>query len=199
MEAKASPDAKGVLAVQELRLECSANSKILSPRERTSDSMTCEIPISALVSVSDNERYQILCKPAEECLTLSFPTVNRYEAVSLFLYRLARSVFVTKSAEISADDISEISSGLMEKTSRALRLVIRREPKPYRPHESEPAYLLCYVIEQLECGHSLTVYPQADPLIAKRRLCQKCQGLLEALPPKKPASSVRLKAAQEVA
>jgi len=159
--------------------------------------MTSAIPISALVSVSDNERSQILCKTGE--IVLEFPSVGRADAIALFLCKLGRSVFVTKTGSCPDIDFTEVSSRLMEKTSRALRLVIRRDPKAYRPYESEPSYLLCYVIEQLECGHELTVYPQADPLIAKRRLCPDCQDLHAALPPKKPAHSVRLKAVKEVA
>lgn len=75
----------------------------------------------------------------------------------------------------------------------ALKRVVHRKPVPFMPYASEPKYLLVYVIESLECGHRVTVYPQADPLIAARRRCQECDGgeviAIDAL--KKPSVSVR--------
>jgi hypothetical protein len=38
------------------------------------------------------------------------------------------------------------------------------------------------VIERLECGHELTIYPKADPLTAKRRRCKQCE--VPAPPPR---------------
>lgn len=174
--------------MQESQLE-QAETNFSSPGESRSHCMTSTLPLAGYVSASDNGRFQILCEtPA---IHVSFPAQGRADAVAVFLYKLARSVFVTKTILDREIDFSEVASRLMSDTSRALRLVIRREPKPYRPFESEPKYLLCYVIEQLECGHELTVYPQADPLIAKRRVCPNCQGLHAALPPKKPTQSVK--------
>jgi hypothetical protein len=37
-----------------------------------------------------------------------------------------------------------------------------------------------FVIERLECGHKLTIYPKADPLTAKYRRCKQCE--VAALP-----------------
>lgn len=42
------------------------------------------------------------------------------------------------------------------------------------PYEHLPQYLLAYMVEELECGHKITVYPHADLLIAKRRNCTQC-------------------------
>lgn len=58
----------------------------------------------------------------------------------------------------------------------ALQRVVVRKPVPYMPHAHVPTYLLCYVVETLECGHDVTTYPQSDPLIAKYRRCQKCDA-----------------------
>jgi len=55
-----------------------------------------------------------------------------------------------------------------------LEKVIHRKPVPFRPYESAPNYLLCYVVETLACGHTLTTYPPADPLVAARRQCKEC-------------------------
>ena len=76
----------------------------------------------------------------------------------------------------------------------AMRRVVFRKPVPFMPHVREPKYLLVYVIETLECGHTLRVFPQSDPLIARARHCQSCDED-EVTPidvPKKPPESVRL-------
>lgn len=132
-----------------------------------------------------------LLSDIESSIDVSFPSLGRAEAVALFLYKLGRSVFVTKTASCPDIDFAEVSSRLMSGSQRALRLVTLRTPKAYRPHDHVPEYLLVYVVETLECGHTLTVYPQGDPLIAKRRICRACQGLLNSsvLPPKKPVQS----------
>jgi hypothetical protein len=74
-----------------------------------------------------------------------------------------------------------------------LQRVVHRKPVPYMPHAHVPEYLLCYVIETLECGHTVTVYPQADPLIAPRRRCAHCDdGKVIAIDAaKRPCVSVR--------
>jgi hypothetical protein len=59
----------------------------------------------------------------------------------------------------------------MNGPSNALRLVLSRHPVPFRAARN---YWLCYVVETLECGHKVTVHPQADPLTAKRRNCPDC-------------------------
>ena len=68
----------------------------------------------------------------------------------------------------------------MRKASRPLQRVVHRE---VRTHYT--------VTEILECGHrydSLALL--ADPLTAQRRACPQC-AQAAALPPKKPATSVR--------
>jgi hypothetical protein len=57
--------------------------------------------------------------------------------------------------------------------NRSLQFVVSRRPVPVRIKGN---YLGCYVIESLECGHEITVYPQADPLIARRRNCPECMN-----------------------
>jgi len=75
----------------------------------------------------------------------------------------------------------------------ALKRVVHRKPVPYMPHASEPKYLLVYVTELLECGHRVTVYPQADALIAVRRRCPECDDgkVVSIESAKKPSVSVR--------
>jgi hypothetical protein len=63
-----------------------------------------------------------------------------------------------------------------------LRKIVRRQPVAFQPHAHVPDYLLCFVNEHLECGHKVVAYPQADPLIAKRRDCRKCDGVLARRP-----------------
>jgi hypothetical protein len=71
----------------------------------------------------------------------------------------------------------------------SLRRVVRRKPVAFRPHVSEPDYLLCYCVEILDCGHTVNTYPQADNLVAVRRRCSCC----DEIPARK---SVQLKSAQ---
>lgn len=70
-----------------------------------------------------------------------------------------------------------------------LRKVVHRKPVAFRPHAHVPEYLLVYCVETLECGHTLTTFPQADPLIAVRRRCGDCDSVGV---PKKPPMSVKL-------
>lgn len=60
-----------------------------------------------------------------------------------------------------------------------LKKVIHRKPVPFQVSENAPNYLLCYVVETLECGHTVTTYPQVDPLIAVRRDCKDCGSVLQ--------------------
>ena len=69
----------------------------------------------------------------------------------------------------------------------SLRKVVYRRPEPFMPYPNEPQYLVCFITETLECGHTLDVFPQSDPLIAVRRRCQECQDVV----PKKLPQSVR--------
>jgi hypothetical protein len=75
-----------------------------------------------------------------------------------------------------------------------LKRVVHRKPVPYMPFATEPKYLLCYMIETLECDHTVAVYPQADPLIARYRRCQECDrnNIIAVDVPKKPPASVKL-------
>jgi hypothetical protein len=45
-----------------------------------------------------------------------------------------------------------------------------------------PDYLLVYVVESLSCGHKITIYPQADLLIAARRDCKDCEPKILPFP-----------------
>jgi hypothetical protein len=62
-----------------------------------------------------------------------------------------------------------------------LRRVTHRKPVPFLLHperesEDRADFLGVYVVETLECSHTVTTYPEADPLIAKYRRCNKCDG-----------------------
>ena len=139
---------------------------------------------------SDNNRFQILCET-----TVSFPqSSRRAELIALVMSELARSIFVTNTNIDNEAKRSEVVSCLMSGSQRCLRLVTLRTPKAHRPHDHVPEYLLCYVVETLECGHTLTVYPQADPLIARRRVCHECESLVSSLPPEKSPHSVQVPA-----
>ncbi len=164
--------------------------------------MTSALPIR--LPASDNARVQILrqvetSEPvrmfrsiSDLAISVSFPQKHRAESISSFLRTfgafLRRSDSVTKPENAEPIDVAEITSRLMSGSDRPLRLVTLRTPKAYRPHAHVPDYLLCYVVETLECGHTLTVYPQADPLIARRRACSECEPA--SLPQKKPSASV---------
>jgi len=75
-----------------------------------------------------------------------------------------------------------------------LQKVVNRKPVPFMPHKHVPDYLLCYVVETLACGHTLTVYPQTDALVAVRRDCQECG---QPVPKKKPYSVTSARPAVE--
>jgi hypothetical protein len=126
-------------------------------------------------------------------VVLSFPHVGRVESILLTLYKL-RSGIVNHGALVQPVDWDLVVNHLVP-PNRALRLVLSRKPVPFMPHASEPKCLLVYVVETLECGHELTVYPQCDPLIAKRRICPDCAALPHA---KKPAQSVRPEAERKI-
>ena len=54
---------------------------------------------------------------------------------------------------------------------RMLRVIQARFPHKFKVCRG---YVLTYYTELLSCGHTKTVYPQADPLTAKRRNCSVC-------------------------
>jgi len=63
-----------------------------------------------------------------------------------------------------------------------LQRVMHRKPVAFQPHAHVPEYLLCYVVETLACGHKIEVFPQADPLIAVRRDCKRCDPKILQFP-----------------
>ena len=89
-------------------------------------------------------------------------------------------------------------SQLAEKISRVAHYiyqkVVRRKAIPYQPSPKNPKYLLCYVEEELECGHKLTIYPNdGETLTARKRNCHECSswfGGLKLLPGKKANASI---------
>ncbi len=96
---------------------------------------------------------------------------------------VGRSIFVTKAGATEVEEWQEIPCRM---NKRKLCLVVARKPVPFQPDPRNSQYILVYVTEQLDCGHELTVYPQTDPLVARRRLCPGC-----ATPTaRKPAQSV---------
>lgn len=64
-----------------------------------------------------------------------------------------------------------------------MQKVVRRRPVPHQPDpKGNPAYILVYIEETLECGHTLDVFPgELEPLIARRRSCHQCAGWNGAL------------------
>jgi hypothetical protein len=138
------------------------------------------------VSQSPIIGFQVLCK-------------TRVDAALLAVFVLI-SKARTNPKNSAQPDWTEVCTRLMP-TSNVLSAVVLRQPKAHIPHAHVPEYILIHVIEHLECGHKLTVYPQADPLIARRRLCPECSGHVGALPlvPKKPVQSVRFPAPRKEA
>ena len=68
----------------------------------------------------------------------------------------------------------------MPQAKAVLRLVVSRKPVAHCLHpEREDAlnFLSAYVVETLECGHSVEHFfnPPVDPLSAKRRRCAECE------------------------
>jgi len=77
----------------------------------------------------------------------------------------------------------------MSTSSRALVKVVERTIKPIYLADRYHSFI---VYEILECGHRQTAFPQADPLVARYRVCLQCvEDSGERLPPKKPARAVR--------
>lgn len=78
--------------------------------------------------------------------------------------------------------------------------VVQRIPRAflrYPEREDAKHFLGVFVIEELECGHTQTVFVETDPLIARYRRCLPCeQGMAVA---RKPARAVSLEMAVKVA
>lgn len=109
---------------------------------------------------------------------------------SRFLTLEERSESGTKSIVVSASGPNAIAFRAM--SERILRLVVSRRPVAHQPYpEQAPSYLLAYVTELLECGHSQDVHfsEGVENLTAKRRVCHEC-----AVTKKKPSASVRFPA-----
>lgn len=132
---------------------------------------------------SDNGRVQILCETLDSQSNLQLnPVESRVLAVEERYENGTRSILVSQGAapKVSFRDMSE----------RILRYVTARQPKAFQPHpEEQPSYLIAYVEETLECGHKLKFHflSEAEPLIAKRRVCCECASL----PQKKQPHSVK--------
>lgn len=53
--------------------------------------------------------------------------------------------------------------------------VIRRKLKAFQPQPKDLKHILCYVEEELECGHKVDVYPTGEETFtARKRNCHKC-------------------------
>lgn len=72
-----------------------------------------------------------------------------------------------------------------------LQKVLHRRPVAFCPHSHVPEYLLVYIVETLACGHKITTYPQADPLIAVRRDCKDCDPKILQFPSPKTLKKER--------
>lgn len=99
-------------------------------------------------------------------------------------------------AQSSCCPIVEVTSASLEDNpmpaKAVLRKVVHRRLVPFIPYAHVPDYIFCHVVETLECGHTVEIFPQADPLIAQRRRCHDCDELPMLQAPKKPSVSVRL-------
>lgn len=116
--------------------------------------------------MSDNFRSQVLCQP---------PDFRNPDVLTLSVVAFPHLPTIPRLPQFKLGD-----------TLLRLVQVVHRKPVPYRPYEHVPDYLLCYVIETLACGHQLTTYPAADPLIAVRRDCKDCGSNLIEFPSPKP-------------
>jgi len=58
-----------------------------------------------------------------------------------------------------------------------LQKVVSRKPVGHRPHPEQcPEYIVCYCVETLACGHTITSHynPPVERLVAQRRDCKVC-------------------------
>lgn len=94
--------------------------------------------------------------------------------------RIVRAVYALPPAD-GVQGASSLENSMPAKAR--LRKVVHRRPVPVRPYDHVPEYLVCYVVETLECGHSLHIFPQTgDPLVAKQRRCGSCSDGEKVLP-----------------
>lgn len=117
--------------------------------------------------------------PLCDLLICEFPATQSVVGLSTSLVR--------ESQETVAEKVSRVAHYIYQK-------VIRRKAIPFQPSPQNPKYMLCYVEEELECGHKLTVYPSAiETLTARKRSCHECSswfGGLKLPPGKKPNASI---------
>ena len=61
--------------------------------------------------------------------------------------------------------------------------VVSRRPHAFYRDEKHKDYLIVYVTETFDCGHSedFNFLDAAEPLTAKHRLCHECSGVFGAL------------------
>jgi hypothetical protein len=61
--------------------------------------------------------------------------------------------------------------------------VVSRKPHAFYRDEKNKDYLIAYVTETFECGHSedFNFLDEGEPLTAKRRLCHACSGTFGAI------------------
>src|SRR6185437_5712119 len=92
----------------------------------------------------------------------SFP-VTDHLLISEFGTETAMDVTETEQVSTAVGLSTSLvpESQLAEKISRVAHYiyqkVVRRKAIPYQPSPKNPKYLLCYVEEELECGHKLTI------------------------------------------
>lgn len=117
--------------------------------------------------------------PLCDLLICEFPTDSSVVGLSTSL--------VPESQRSVAEKVSRVAQYIYQK-------VVRRKPVPFQPSPKEPKYLLCYVEEELECGHKIEVYPgDSETLTARTRSCHECAGWFGGLklpPGKKPNASI---------
>src|SRR6185437_7002374 len=189
-------ESRGMAAV------CRTAALKLSPRERASNGMI-SVNLNSGGTATLHNLSPYLLSDIDGEIVVSFPSVSLISSFLAKLYHYA-SCYESRTTNGSCPDIdlSEVASRLAMSGMRSLRLVVRRKPVGFQPHpEQAPNMISIYVVETLECGHEQTYYfiEDVEVLTAKRRVCHQCHGLSASLPPKKPAQSVRLKRAQEVA
>jgi hypothetical protein len=117
--------------------------------------------------------------PYSDLLVCEFPTTQSAVGLSTSL--------VPESKQSAAQKVSRVAQYIYQK-------VVRRKPVPYQPSPKEPKYLLCYVEEELACGHKVTVHLDgSETLTARTRACHECAGWFGGLklpPGKKPNASI---------
>jgi hypothetical protein len=140
----------------------------------------------AVVTKSEHER---IANPKQRPIT----STRSFESISYaFSFPLCDLLicefpeFVTNSEQTekkghTEQTVTSVTSNIPVKISRVMHYiyqkVVRRKPVPYQPSPKNPSYLLCYVEEELECGHKVTVHPSSlETLTARKRNCHECSS-----------------------